>query len=111
MAVIGGIMVPHPPLIVPEVGRGQEILIKDTIKAYQEAAGMAAELKPDTIVVISPHAVMYAVQRERGKKSWTMERWSRCILSISITGITSWCESADPDCPLPTITGQAGTLP
>ena len=60
MAVIGGIMVPHPPLIVPEVGRGQEILIKDTIKAYQEAAGMAAELKPDTIVVISPHAVMYA---------------------------------------------------
>ena len=60
MAVIGGIMVPHPPLIVPEVGRGQEILIKDTIKAYQEAAGMAAQLKPDTIVVISPHAVMYA---------------------------------------------------
>lgn len=56
MAVIGGIMVPHPPLIVPEVGRGQEILIKDTIKAYQEAAGMAAQLKPDTIVVISPHA-------------------------------------------------------
>ena len=53
-------MVPHPPLIVPEVGRGQEILIKDTIKAYQEAAGMAAQLKPDTIVVISPHAVMYA---------------------------------------------------
>ena len=60
MAVIGGIMVPHPPLIVPEVGRGQEILIKDTIKAYQEAAGMAAQLKPDTIVVISPQAVRYA---------------------------------------------------
>ena len=60
MAVAAGIMVPHPPLIVPDVGRGQEILIKDTIKAYQEAAGMAAELKPDTIVVISPHAVMYA---------------------------------------------------
>lgn len=60
MAVAAGIMVPHPPLIVPDVGRGQEILIKDTIKAYQEAAGMAAELKPDTLVVISPHAVMYA---------------------------------------------------
>ena len=60
MAVAAGIMVPHPPLIVPDVGRGQEILIKDTIKAYQEAAGMAAELKPDTIVVISPHAGMYA---------------------------------------------------
>lgn len=36
--MVAGIMVPHPPLIVPDVGRGQEILIKDTIKAYQEAA-------------------------------------------------------------------------
>ena len=49
MAVAAGIMVPHPPLIVPDVGRGQEILIKDTIKAYQEAAGMAAELKPVSV--------------------------------------------------------------
>lgn len=60
MAVTAGIMVPHPPLIIPDVGRGQEILIKDTIKAYQEAARLAEELKPDTIVVISPHGVMYA---------------------------------------------------
>ena len=59
MAVIAGIMVPHPPLIVPDVGRGQEILIKETIEAYRKAARMAAELEPETIVVISPHAVMY----------------------------------------------------
>lgn len=32
-------------------------------------------------------------------------------LSTSITGIISWCGSADPDCPLPTITGQDATLP
>ena len=129
MAVAAGIMVPHPPLIVPDVGRGQEILIKDTIKAYQEAAGMAAELKPDTLVVISPHAVMYAdyfhvspgkeargdfgrfMAPQIGKRSWTMALLSRCILLTSITGIISWCGSADPDCPLPTITGQDATLP
>lgn len=59
MAVTGAIMAPHPPLIIPDVGRGQEILIKDTIQAYKEAACLAAEMRPDTIVVISPHAVMY----------------------------------------------------
>lgn len=60
MAVAAGIMVPHPPLIVPEVGRGQETVIKDTVNAFHEAARAAADLGPDTIVVLSPHSVMYA---------------------------------------------------
>ena len=25
MAIIAGIMVPHPPLIIPDVGRGQQL--------------------------------------------------------------------------------------
>ncbi len=60
MAIISGIMVPHPPLIIPAVGRGQQLQIQDTVKAYHEAAKLAATSKPDTIVVISPHTVMYA---------------------------------------------------
>ena len=28
MAVIGAVMVPHPPLIIPEVGRGEEKAIQ-----------------------------------------------------------------------------------
>ena len=31
MAIIAGIMVPHPPLIIPDVGRGQQVRIKDTV--------------------------------------------------------------------------------
>lgn len=60
MSVTTGIMVPHPPLIIPDVGRGQEQLITDTIQAYDRAARLVAEDRPDTIVVLSPHAVMYA---------------------------------------------------
>ena len=60
MSVLGAIMVPHPPLIIPEVGRGQETRIADTVGAYVEAAAFVGELKPDTVVVFSPHAVMYA---------------------------------------------------
>ena len=60
MAVTGAVMVPHPPIIVPEIGRGEERKIQATIDSYRRAAERIAQWKPDTVVVISPHAVMYA---------------------------------------------------
>lgn len=53
-------MVPHPPLIVPEIGHGEERKIQTTIDSYHRAAQKIAKWKPDTVVVISPHSVMYA---------------------------------------------------
>ena len=52
-------VVPHPPLIVPQVGRGQELKIQKTIDAYNEIAKRIAAQAPETIVVITPHSVMY----------------------------------------------------
>ncbi len=60
MAVKGAVMVPHPPLIIPDVGQGQEKAIQETIDAYHEAAKKIALWKPDTVVVLSPHSIMYA---------------------------------------------------
>jgi len=60
MSITGAFVLPHPPLIVPEVGRGQERKIQKTIDAYQEAARRIAGLKPDTIVLATPHSIMYA---------------------------------------------------
>jgi MEMO1 family protein len=60
MSICGAFMVPHPPLIVPEVGRGEENKIAATIDAYRKVAQSIAELKPETIVITSPHSVMYA---------------------------------------------------
>ena len=60
MSVVGAIMVPHPPILLPEVGRGEEKKIAASDRAYQKAAALAAELRPDTIVLSSPHSVMYA---------------------------------------------------
>ncbi len=60
MSVIGAIMVPHPPIILPEVGRGEEKKIAASDSAYRRAAKLAAELKPETVVLSSPHSVMYA---------------------------------------------------
>ena len=60
MPLLAAFMVPHPPLIVPAIGKGGEKQIAETTKAYGQAAGEIAALRPDTVVVTSPHAVMYA---------------------------------------------------
>ena len=59
MSIVGGIMVPHPPLIVPEVGGGRESEIVKTSDAYRKAAAFAASLRPDSLIITSPHTVMY----------------------------------------------------
>ncbi len=53
-------MVPHPPIILPEVGRGEEKKIQKTTDAYLRVAEEVAALRPETIVISSPHSVSYA---------------------------------------------------
>jgi len=60
MPINAAYIVPHPPLIVPEVGKGQEKAIQSTIDSYHMMARQIAGIKPDTIILISPHSVMYA---------------------------------------------------
>ena len=60
MSILAAFMVPHPPMIVPDVGRGSEKQIEKTIKAYEKVAEQIAELKPQTIIISSPHSVMYS---------------------------------------------------
>jgi len=60
MSVLAAFMVPHPPMIVPDVGRGSETQIEETTRAYQKTAEEIAALRPETIVITSPHSVMYS---------------------------------------------------
>ena len=60
MALLGTCVVPHPPLIIPEIGRGEEWGIQATIAAYKQAAAWAIAKEPETVVITSPHAKMYA---------------------------------------------------
>ena len=60
MAIVAAMAVPHPPIILPEVGRGEEKKIAKTAAAYREVMRRAAELEPDTVVITSPHATMYS---------------------------------------------------
>ena len=60
MPILGAFVVPHPPLIIPDVGRGGEKQIEKTIRAYEKVADEIARLKPETIILSSPHALMYS---------------------------------------------------
>ena len=59
MSILAAYAVPHPPLIIPTIGQGREGEIAATVRAYHETMRAAAEMRPDTIVIISPHATAY----------------------------------------------------
>lgn len=58
--ISGAFMVPHPPLIIPEIGRGEEQKIQNTVDAYHKVGRKIGQLRPETILLLSPHQVMYA---------------------------------------------------
>jgi aromatic ring-opening dioxygenase LigB subunit len=58
--IIKAYAVPHPPIILPEVGRGEERRIENTTLSFQRMAHEIEFLAPDTIVLSSPHAPAYA---------------------------------------------------
>ena len=60
MSILAGFMVPHPPMIIPDVGKGEEKQINKTIVAYEKVAEEIISLEPEVIIISSPHAIMYA---------------------------------------------------
>lgn len=60
MAITGAFIVPHPPLIVPQIGKGEEKKIQKTIDSYHEVARQIAKLAPDTVIITTPHSVLYS---------------------------------------------------
>ena len=55
----GAFVMPHPPIIVPFIGKKETEKAIATITAMQKAAKRIADLKPDTIIIISPHGNMF----------------------------------------------------
>ena len=59
MSILGAVIVPHPPLIIPTVGCGREREVQATIDAYRTAAKQVAAWEPEALIVTSPHQIMY----------------------------------------------------
>ena len=59
MPILAGYMVPHPPIAVSEIGRGEELKIQDTLDSFDAVAKDIAKIGPDTIILTSPHSILY----------------------------------------------------
>ena len=59
MSVLGAFVLPHPPIVLSAIGHGEEKKIQATIDGFKKVARLIATLKPDTIVLSSPHAPAY----------------------------------------------------
>ncbi|MCX7903678.1 MAG: AmmeMemoRadiSam system protein A [Caloramator sp.] len=60
MPIIGQFLMPHPPIIISEVGRGEEKSAQKTIDACTKISKEVANLKPDTIIIITPHGPVFS---------------------------------------------------
>jgi aromatic ring-opening dioxygenase LigB subunit len=49
---------PHPPLIIPAIGRNYLPLVKKTVHAMEKLAAEIKKVQPHTIIIISPHGPM-----------------------------------------------------
>ena len=59
MPMLGAILTPHPPILLPEVGNGREREISATGQAMRAAAEEVARWNPDVLIVSSPHTILY----------------------------------------------------
>lgn len=50
------LLTPHPPILVPEVGRGRDVDIRETADAMRVLADGLSSDPPQTLVIMSPHA-------------------------------------------------------
>ncbi len=60
MPLLDAYVLPHPPIAIPAIGRGEEKKMHTTLNAFEVVARRIAKLKPDVVVIVSPHATAYA---------------------------------------------------
>ena len=56
MAVVGAVLMPHAPILVPAVGGERSGAVEASCRAMRAAATTVTGLDPQTVVVISPHS-------------------------------------------------------
>ncbi len=57
---LGYYLMPHPPIIIPEIGKGDEKALQNTIDACRAVGMEISNLAPETIVIITPHGPVFS---------------------------------------------------
>ena len=59
MSILEAYVVPHPPIIIHGVGRGEEHGAQATLDAYHEVGRRIADLKPELVILTTSHGDLY----------------------------------------------------
>ena len=92
--IIKTYMVPHPPIAIPEIGKGEETKCASTVHSFQTIAKEIAECKPDTIIITSPHATMYRdyFDISGGERAYGDLSQFRCNVSMEVNYDTAFID-------------------
>lgn len=55
MSIAAAAAVPHPPLLIPTIGKENALKVKNTASALEKLALILVDKKIDTVLIISPH--------------------------------------------------------
>ena len=58
--ILGAYLTPHPPIIIEEIGKGEEEKARATIQGMNEISKDIKDKAPDTIVLITPHGPLFS---------------------------------------------------
>ncbi len=62
MTLVGCFAMPHPPIVIPEVGGAEVAHVDATLQSMRALGEKAALLDPETIVLLSPHSPLARYQ-------------------------------------------------
>ncbi len=57
--ILGSYLFPHPPIIIDDIGQGEEKKAEETIEGVRAMAKDIREKAPGTIIVITPHGPLF----------------------------------------------------
>lgn len=57
--LVFGCIVPHPPILIPEVGGGREAEVAATIRGLEALGRELAEAQPEALLLVSPHGASH----------------------------------------------------
>lgn len=58
--ILGAYLFPHPPIMIPEIGKGEEKDIEKTIEGAKALSKDIKEKSPSTIIIITPHGPLFS---------------------------------------------------
>lgn len=58
--ILKSYLTPHPPIIIPEIGKGEEWKCSETINSLKAISSEISSQKPSTVIFITPHGTVFS---------------------------------------------------